>query len=325
MKIFFTFVVPIMKCFMLDFKEIELTDKPWADELLRYADLRNTESSFAALFIWKTIYNTRICRFGDFLLVRSEHPVTGEGACLFPMGRGDAKAAVDALREDAHRRGGTLVLHSVLAGQKAMLEAWYPGVFRYEQTRNSFDYVYRAADLIALKGRKYQPKRNHIARFRELPGWRYEPVGPENLHECTRMNDEWCRLYGCGQDLSLSQEMCSVRSALRNFGALGLRGGLLRVGDRVVAYTLGEQINSDTVLVHVEKAFADVRGAYPAISQEFLIHQMRAPYVPGSEPGPEETGFVYVNREDDAGDEGLRTAKLQYHPAFLIEKYLVQE
>ena len=107
------------------------------------------------------------------------------------------------------------------------------------------------------------------------------------------------------------EELCAVRNCFENFSALGLRGGLLRVDGRVVAYTMGLPLNSDTFIVHIEKAFSDVAGAYPMINREFAAHNCAA--------------FKYVNREDDVGDEGLRRAKLSYKPAILLEKFIVTE
>jgi hypothetical protein len=66
-------------------------------------------------------------------------------------------------------------------------------------------------------------------------------------------------------------------------------------------------LNSDTVIVHVEKAFQDYRGAYQFINREFV--KKIAP------------GYKYVNREDDIGDEGLRKAKESYYPIFMLEKF----
>lgn len=107
------------------------------------------------------------------------------------------------------------------------------------------------------------------------------------------------------------EELCAVRNCFENFLALGLRGGLLRVDGRVVAYTMGLPLNSDTFIVHIEKAFSDVAGAYPMINREFAAHNC--------------ADFKYVNREDDVGDEGLRRAKLSYKPAILLEKFIVTE
>ena len=74
----------------------------------------------------------------------------------------------------------------------------------------------------------------------------------------------------------------------------------------MVAFAVGEQINEDTLVVHIEKAFSEVPGAYAIINQQFLVH--------------EADGLKYVNREDDVGEPGLRKAKLSYHPEFLVEK-----
>ena len=88
---------------------------------------------------------------------------------------------------------------------------------------------------------------------------------------------------------------------------LGLVGGVLRAEGKVVGFSIGERAsNEDTFIVHIEKAFADIQGAYPMINQQFVIHEME--------------DFKYVNREDDAGEEGLRKSKLSYRPVFMVDK-----
>ncbi len=318
---------------MLDFKEITLEDKNWIDKLLQYSDFMGTEYCFTVLFIWKNVYKTKVCRYKDFLLIRSEP--SGIPHYIFPAGKGseeELKEIIELYRNDARSMDSSFILASVPDKQKELLKALFPGQFNYAPFRNGYDYIYLAQDLITLRGKKFQSKRNHIARFKELPDWKYEPITDDNIEECRQMNDEWCAKYGCGQDVSMAQEACSVRCAISNFNKLELKGGLLRLGGKAVAFTIGEMLNSDTFIVHIEKAFADIRGAYPAMSQEFLLHQMRNPQplsLPGGKPNenitPEEIGFKYVNREDDAGDEGLRKAKIQYHPAFLFEKWTVCE
>ena len=82
---------------------------------------------------------------------------------------------------------------------------------------------------------------------------------------------------------------------------------VFRVDGKVVAYTMGEKASDDVFCVHIEKAFADIRGAYPMINQQFVKNEL--------------SSFKYINREDDTGAENLRKAKLSYYPVILAEKY----
>ena len=100
-------------------------------------------------------------------------------------------------------------------------------------------------------------------------------------------------------------------NSLRLFEELKLTGGVLRIDGDVVAFTLGEPVCSDTFVVHIEKAFAEVQGAYPMINQQFVEHECMA--------------YQYINREEDTGAEGLRKAKLSYRPVFMVEKGRVTE
>ena len=67
------------------------------------------------------------------------------------------------------------------------------------------------------------------------------------------------------------------------------------------SFSAGERVCSSA-----DRAY---KGAYQYINRAFVRHML------------EGASFRFVNREDDAGDEGLRQAKLSYIPAFLAYKY----
>ena len=90
--------------------------------------------------------------------------------------------------------------------------------------------------------------------------------------------------------------------------------GLIRVDGKVEAVSLGEYscpISKEAVLVHVEKANPEIRGLYQAINREFCRHL------------PDHV--IYVNREEDVGDPGLRYSKEAYHPERLLAKYIMEK
>lgn len=295
---------------MLIFKEIELSDKPWVDALLGNCHKMSCEYCFGNFFIWKCAYREKIARVNDYLIVLMNDDGGERGiSFLYPAGVGDIRPVIDSLLDYCAGNGLELRMHSASAGEVAQLEELYPGKFVYTANRDYSDYIYTVQDLTELRGKKYHGKRNHIARFKQKE-WSFEPINDDNFADCLAMNREWCRRRDCGRDESIREEQCAVGRSFRYFKELSFFGGLLRQEGKVVAYTIGERLNADTVCVHMEKAFAEVEGAYPAINREFVANLCRE--------------YTYVNREEDLGVEGLRKAKLSYQPAILLEKYDVR-
>ena len=293
---------------MLNFHKISMSDRDSMTKLLAVNDFRSAEYSFANAFNWSEIFHVEVAFVENFMLMRVG---TDKKSYLYPVGSGDLKTAVQWLKDDAALLQQPFVMHGVLPESKILLEQTFPDEFEFTSNRNIFDYLYRSEDLIHLTGKKYQPKRNHISRFKKTFDWTYETISPDNIQECIDMNEEWCRVYGCIENYSLRSETCVARRALCHFFDENLLGGLLRVDGQIAAYTVGERINSDTLIVHIEKAFSEkYLGVYQVINQEFVQRHAK--------------NLLYVNREDDAGNEGLRKAKLSYHPAFLLEKYIAK-
>ena len=307
------------------FKDIELSDSSWVRELFSVPDFNSEDYNFTYQYLWRNVFKSKIARIGDLALV--QYNMEGRRSYLMPVGRAEDSRKADLLNsmlgdESLLGEDGKLVFYGVLPSQLDFLERHFSGRFTAELFRMGADYIYDAESLRTLRGKKYQAKRNFANGFRRLYNWTFEPITEENLAECRQMNDEWCRRNGCGENFWKASEFCAVRISLDNYRALGLDGGLLRVDGNVVAFTIGERASSNTLLVHIEKALTEYRGAYQAMSQEFLSYMDKILRERENIPDGTPT-FTLVNREDDSGDENLRKAKLEYHPIEIKEKYLV--
>jgi hypothetical protein len=186
---------------------------------------------------------------------------------------------------------------------------WKAEGFVTELDRDHSDYIYLSEDLIGLKGRKYHRKRNHIKQFTEKYAYQYLPLASEWISECLRLESDWCDLRHCDATPGLRNESIAIKEAFDHFEALGVRGGIILIDGKVEAFTLGEPLNRDTVVIHIEKANPAFEGLYPVINQAFLDKTW--------------AGYTYVNREQDLGEEGLRKAKESYFPHHMVSKYTI--
>ena len=291
----------------MDFHPIFLQDKAWIEQLLSYANYNSCEYSFSSIFNWSGVHRTEIARVGDYGVLRTAFKGY---SYLYPFGRGDVAPVIEQMIQDAAAHGSPLLLSLVLEPMKQELEMLFPDRFVFREEREYFDYIYTFESLATLKGRNLSGKRNHVNIFqRTYPNWSFEQITAQTLPECWQMNQEWEQENGGNTDAGLTQEQRALRSAFDNFFEEGLVGGLVRVDGKVIAYTMGRPLNSDTFVVHFEKALSGYNGAYQMINQQFVQHCCQ--------------GYSYINREDDAGVEGLRRAKLSYRPQMLVKKYEV--
>lgn len=293
----------------INLKRPELEDRTQINHYLSYADTRSCEMTFANIYLWSRHYDTGFAIVEDMLVFGN---MTGNMSFTVPVGPGDLKKVLDILMECCEEKGVPFQLHNVTKEDFDRLEELYPGVFDIAYERDYADYVYETEKLAKLSGKKYHSKKNHINKFKALySDWSYEPITKDNIEECFQMGLRWRELNGCEEDEEKHAEICVALNFLRLFEELEMRGGALRVDGKIVAFTIGEPVGKDTLVVHIEKAFADVQGAYTMINQQFAVHEGQ--------------GFTYLNREEDMGEEGLRQAKMSYKPVFLIEKGVVRK
>ncbi len=291
---------------MLEFRVIDISDKDRIEKALKYSDFMSCEYSFANNMAWRRLADSRIAFYKDFYICGAFADETPR--FIFPAGSGDVKEVIGELRRYSETLGQPLCLTAVPGKAMDILIENFGDSFTAEYDRDSSDYIYNSSDLISLAGKKYHGKRNHLARFRELNA-EFSLMTEKDFNDCITFSAVTYNNKAASDDHSMLAEQFAINTYFNHFHELGLKGGVIRIGGRVAAFTIGEPLNSDTFCVHIEKADTTYNGIYAGINNLF------------SEAAAAE--HKYINREEDLGLEGLRRSKLSYHPAFLLDKYEV--
>ena len=292
---------------MLEFKEIDISDKNWIDELLKKSDFMACEYTFANNFAWRRLSDTKICRFKDFY-VSCNYDENKMPYFTFPAGKGNCKELLSEMNDYSKSFDTNLKICSVNEEKLITLKELFPESFEIESFESNYDYIYKKDDLINLSGKKYHNKRNHLSKMNSY-NWSFEPITEKNINECIEMSTIFYNSKETFDDKSSVVEQFAINTFFNYFNELELKGGLIRIDGNVEGFTIGEMINSNTFGVHIEKANPEINGAYAAINNEFLKY------------AAENAGFI--NREEDLGIEGLRKAKRSYYPCFLLKKYTI--
>lgn len=290
---------------MLDYKVIELSDRIWINELLKKSDFRGCEYNFANNFAWHRLYDTTICRYKDFYISRSRKYGL---RYTFPAGNGDYKDLFLMLKKDAEELGSPLVISSVTDENLKLFEELFDGQYDVSCDESSSDYIYDAEKLRTLSGKKYHKKRNHLSNFYRN-NWTYSDMDESDFDECIEFAVKSYNSNQSYDDESSVAEQFAINAFMNYYNELELKGGVIRVDDKVEAFTIGDPINSDTFDVHIEKANSSIQGAYAAINNEFAKSAAN--------------GYTYINREEDLGLEGLRKSKRSYYPVIMLRKNVV--
>ncbi len=286
-----------------EFRELLPEDAHWAAPIMTASGHMGCEYSYTTAYMWSRYYQVRMAQVGEALLIRSDNGPTP--SFLVPLGVPLADG-ISLLQAYTDTLGIQLKLHGIDEQIRDQLEALYPNRVRFASNDADYDYLYDTVTLATLPGNTYHSKKNHISAFSRKYDWRYEPLDDTNLADVEALSWEWCREKGGCADAGLQSERCAIRRLLKHRQTLSVVGGLIRVDQKAVAFTLGSPINDTVFDVHVEKALPAYAGAYAVINREFAKTL---------------TNYPYLNRENDMGIAGLRRAKQSYRPAILLKKY----
>jgi hypothetical protein len=291
------------------FKPLDLEDRQFIHGLLWNYQSEMSEITFTNLFIWRAHYGFQWSVYKDwFFLICTE--IEGGLYAFPPIGPPSRKEAAVTLLEwlrDENRIENPRIDR---ADKRLCSEFNDTQNHANEPLRDHFDYVYRREDLVRLAGSRYRSKRNHINQFLRFYTYVYEPLEDKHIDDCLVLQEKWCKMNRCKEDLDLLGEHEAIREVLTHHNALQVCGAVILVDGRVGAFTLGEKLNDDTAVIHIEKADPEIPGLYPLINQQFCENRWQ--------------DITYINREQDLGIPGLREAKLSYYPDHFVEKFRIK-
>ena len=292
----------------MEFNKISLAAKERVQAFTDIWRLELSDLSFANMFIWRYSHNIEFCVEDDVLYIKLCHR---NYPCFFfvPLPRdknASLKEPLKKLEDYSQGIGEPLRVKSATKEQKEKIERDCPDTYVFTSDPGRFDYVYNTRDLIELKGKKFHGKRNHINKFLSMYSHEYIELTPDHVEECIHVYTSWAEKKGAvGMDIE--DEWRSLTEALNNFTELDMVGGAVLIDGAIRAFTLGERLNEDMALIHIEKGDTDFNGVFTAINQSFIQHAF--------------PDTKFINREEDMGLEGLRKAKRSYNPVRMVEKF----
>ena len=281
---------------------VESYTKPW--------HLQCSEYTFTNLFVWGAENKIMIAEENDtmFFLLNFGENSRFMFAPLTRDPKGDYKAALDRACEYCREHGIPEVFKGISGPIKEAFER--AGGYVIEEDRDNSDYVYTMEELRDLAGKKLHGKRNHINQFMGLYGesFEYVELTPDMLSECLALYREWLVGKEADDDPDARGECLAIKLIITLMEELGVVGAGIRVNGALKAYTIGERIDGEMAVVHIEKADAEVPGLFTVINNQFIKNEL--------------SDMKYINREEDMGIPNLRKAKLSYRPCKLLEKYI---
>ena len=292
----------------LEFRKPELEDIALMKEAFKYIKHFTCDYTPANIFLWSNIYNTEIAFLDRDLYIKYIN--NGDTFFGFPFVKKSIKEGIENLKEYCAEKNIEFKMGIIEPEMFEIIDNLYPDEYTITYNRDSSDYVYDIQSMANLAGKKYHGKKNHINKFKKIySDWTYEKITDENINECYEMLKQWCVENKCVENKSKAEEVCVMLKGLDNMFVLGMIGGIIRTRTCIVAITLGEPVNDEEFVIHFEKAFSDIQGAYPMINQQFILEELM--------------DYKYVNREEDMGVEGLRKAKESYNPVMMAKKGVV--
>ncbi len=290
---------------MLKFKKFTKKDLNLIKKYAVISPYLVCDLSCGVMLMWKNVFNQELCEYNDTLIIKATY--SGFKTCFFPPIGKDVDGAVKQIERYCVANELPLVFNCCDENFLQFLDSKY-GVEFYNNRKWS-DYLYDYTEMQNFAGRKFGGQRNHINKFKKTyPNFVYKVMQKSDIDAVKTFLNEYAKFHRDMKKVE-KDEYLNTFTLLDNFKKDKFVGGMIFVENKLIAISIGEYVGK-MLVIHTEKALLGYNGVYPTMFNEFVKHNQK-------------DGIIYVNRQDDAGDEGLRTSKTQYKPIKLVDKNFV--
>lgn len=285
---------------------INLSDKKAYYELWEATPRRSLDYSLVNLWGWQEYFGLE-WQFADGLCwIRQTRP---KPVCWAPLGNWK-KADWRAIFKKNFMGNKTFFTRVPAELANFWLEA-LPDYIKLEEDRGQWEYLYLQSDLANLSGAKFHKKKNHYNSYIKAYGEPdYQTITEDKVADVLAVQDHWCEWHECADSPSLLAENEAIKRVLTHWDQFAnLIGGSLTVSEKMIAFSVGEKLDEETLGIHFEKGLNGYKGVYQAMNLQFARHAG--------------AGFKWINRAQDLDEEGLRQAKMTYMPADFLRKFKI--
>ncbi len=254
------------------------------------------ELHFANIYLWRHYEHSKLTVVNGNICILCAPP-TEPAYVLEPIGDNEIEDTIRVCLAFAPR----------LSRVTETFASRYGGPYRSEPDRDNFDYVYSAEDLLCLRGKKYDGKRNRIRKFEKTHAYEYATYRRDDRPDCLSVLERWIEARARSDGFIGRVWRAVIEEALERGEELGLRGGVFRIEDRVAAFSFGSNLTPDTAVIPIEIVDPGYDGLSQLVNREFVRREW--------------FDCRFINREQDNGIPGLRRAKTSYHPDHFVKKY----
>lgn len=294
------------------FKKLDLDDKKIIDKYIYPYKFLSCEYSFTSLYIWKDACDVQYAIYEGVLILKKKD-FQGNYHFMQPLGykKENLRHIIEVLETYKEENNMEYLFKDLDEGFVKEVNSLLHenDELCVSEDRDNFDYLYEANKLMTFSGKKLHSKKNHYNYF--VKNYNYEVADIDNekvIGDIIEAAEKWYEETP-EKDDKLYYELLAIKDIVNLMNFLNLKGIAVYVNGKLAAFSIGECLNEKLAVIHIEKGDKNISGIYSFIAKTFVERCFNNAEI--------------INREQDLGIEGLRKAKMSYHPVKLEKKFIL--